>query len=115
LIPLERYSPAQLQVAVERGLRSNALIRDAIAQFLIPQEDWGRTGFSLDGREHLRRVALLLRHPQVLLQNLRDALHKRPYPLKLTGVAFALPHQALHLTQMTPVRQVIRLGGVGAF
>jgi len=53
---LERYSPAQLQVAIERGLRCNALIRDAIAQFLIPQEDWGQTSFSLDGREHLRHV-----------------------------------------------------------
>jgi transposase len=42
--------------AVERGLRCNALIRDAIAQFLIPQEDWGATTFRLDGREYLRRV-----------------------------------------------------------
>jgi len=53
---LERYSPAQLQAAIERGLGCNALIRDAIAGFLIPQEDWGQTTFSLDGREHLRRV-----------------------------------------------------------
>ena len=53
---LERYSPAQLEVAIERGLRGNALIRDAIAQFLIPQEDWGQTTFALDGREHLRGV-----------------------------------------------------------
>ena len=53
---LERHSLAQLQVAVERGLRCNALIRDAIAQFLIPQEDWGQTTFALDGREHLRHV-----------------------------------------------------------
>lgn len=37
------------------------------------------------------------------------------YPVTLTGVAFALPPQALHLTEMAPLRQVIRLGGVGAF
>ena len=53
---LEGHSLAQLQVAVERGLCCNALIRDAIAQFLIPQEDWGQTTFALDGREHLRHV-----------------------------------------------------------
>lgn len=53
---LERYPPAQVQAAIERGLRCNALTRDAIAQFLIPQEDWGQTSFSLDGREHLRHV-----------------------------------------------------------
>ncbi len=34
----------------------NALTRDAIAQFLIPQEDWRQTTFRLEGREHLRRV-----------------------------------------------------------
>lgn len=37
------------------------------------------------------------------------------YPVTLTGVAFSLPPQALHLTEMTPLRQVIRLGGTGAF
>jgi hypothetical protein len=42
--------------AIEQGLRCGALIRDAIAQFLIPQEDWGMTTFCLDGREHLRHV-----------------------------------------------------------
>ena len=31
------------------------LIRDAIAQFLIPQEEWRQTTFRLDGREHLRQ------------------------------------------------------------
>ena len=53
---LERYSPGALQAAIERALRANALMRDAIAQFLIPQEDWGQTSFRLDGREHLRQV-----------------------------------------------------------
>ena len=52
----EKYSLKQLTRAVEHGLRSNALIRDAIAQFLIPREEWRHTRFNLDGREHLRRV-----------------------------------------------------------
>ncbi len=37
------------------------------------------------------------------------------YPIKLTGVAFSLPQQALHLTEMTPVRQVLRFRDVGAY
>ena len=53
---LADHSRADLGRAVERGLRCNALIRDAIAQFLIPQEDWRTTTFSQDGREHLRQV-----------------------------------------------------------
>jgi len=52
----EKHSLKQLTRAVEHGLRSNALIRDAIAQFLIPREEWRHTRFNLDGREHLRRV-----------------------------------------------------------
>jgi hypothetical protein len=32
--------------------------RDAVAQFLLPREDWRATTFSLDGREHLRRVVV---------------------------------------------------------
>jgi hypothetical protein len=50
------HSPAELARAIERGLRCNALIRDAIAQFLIPQEDWRTRTFRLDGREYLRQV-----------------------------------------------------------
>ena len=42
--------------AVTKGLRSGVLIRDAIAQFLSPQEEWRQTTFRLDGREHLRQV-----------------------------------------------------------
>lgn len=42
--------------AVTKALLVNALTRDAVAQFLIPQEDWRQTPFRLDGREHLRRV-----------------------------------------------------------
>jgi len=50
------HSLADLTRAIERALRCNALIRDAIAQFLIPQEDWRQGIFRLDGREHLRQV-----------------------------------------------------------
>jgi transposase len=53
---LNTHSLGEVTRAVQRGLRCNALIRDAIAQFLIPQEDWGATTFRLDGRELLRRV-----------------------------------------------------------
>ncbi len=53
---LRKHSLAAVTRAVEQGLRVNALSRDAIAQFLIPQEDWRQTTFRLDGREHLRRV-----------------------------------------------------------
>ena len=53
---LERYSLCEVGRAIECGLRCNALIRDAIAQFLIPQEDWRQTTFRLDGREQLRQV-----------------------------------------------------------
>ena len=47
---------ARADSRIERGLRCNALIRDAIAQFLIPQEDWRQGTFRLEGREHLRQV-----------------------------------------------------------
>ena len=53
---LEKHSISALSRAVEKGLRINALSRDAIAQFLIPQEEWRRTTFRLDGRDHLRQV-----------------------------------------------------------
>jgi len=53
---LEKHSVSAVRKAVEKGLRINALTRDAIAQFLYPQEDWGLTLFRLDGREHLRHV-----------------------------------------------------------
>ena len=53
---LEHHSLRQLQAAVERALRCDALTRDALAQFLIPQPDWRQTTFPLDGREHLRQV-----------------------------------------------------------
>lgn len=53
---LDVHSLGEVTRAIERGLGCNALIRDAIAQFLIPQEDWRGRTFRLDGREHLRQV-----------------------------------------------------------
>jgi len=53
---LEKHSLPALARAVRKGLDVNALTRDAIAQFLLPQEDWRQTTFRLDGREHLRHV-----------------------------------------------------------
>lgn len=53
---LEKHSLPALTRAVKKGLDVNALTRDAIAQFLLPQEDWAQTTFRLEGREHLRRV-----------------------------------------------------------
>jgi hypothetical protein len=53
---LEKHTISVLSRAVEKGLRVNALSRDAIAQFLIPQEQWRATTFRLDGRDHLRQV-----------------------------------------------------------
>ncbi len=53
---LEKYSLLELTRSVTKGLRVGALTRDAIAQFLVPQEDWRQTTFRLDGREHLRQV-----------------------------------------------------------
>ena len=53
---LEQHALPALTRAVQQGLRCGALTRDAIAQFLIPQEEWRQTSFCLDGREHLRRV-----------------------------------------------------------
>jgi hypothetical protein len=55
---LERHSLVRLTEAVEHGLRVRAHTRDAIAQFLLPREDWRATTFSLDGHEHLRRVVV---------------------------------------------------------
>ena len=53
---LEKHSLPALARAVKKGLNVNALTRDAIAQFLLPQEDWRQTTFRLEGREHLRHV-----------------------------------------------------------
>jgi len=53
---LETHSLRIVTRAVKKGLGVNALTRDAIAQFLIPQEDWRQTTFRLEGREYLRQV-----------------------------------------------------------
>ena len=53
---LEKHPMETLERAVKEGLRIHAHTRDAIAQFLYPQEDWRVTTFRLDGREHLRHV-----------------------------------------------------------
>jgi len=55
---LERHSLMRLTEAVEHGLRVRAHTRDAIAQFLLPREDWRATTFALDGHEHLRHVVV---------------------------------------------------------
>ena len=53
---LEKHTLKELNAAVEKGLRMGALTRDAIAQFLHPQEQWKDTQFSLDGHPHLKWV-----------------------------------------------------------
>lgn len=55
---LERHPMASLTRAIEKGLRIDAPTRDAIAQFLVPREDWRAVAFRLDGREHLRLVRI---------------------------------------------------------
>lgn len=55
---LKKHSPARLTGTVEQGLRARAHSRDAIAQLLLPAEDWRATTFSLDGREHPRQVVV---------------------------------------------------------
>jgi hypothetical protein len=53
---LETHPLAEVTRAIERSLRCGALIRDAIAQFLEPPQDWRQTLFRLAGREYLRHV-----------------------------------------------------------
>lgn len=53
---LEKHALAALRTAVEQALGVGAITRDAIAQFLIPREDWRLTTFSLEGHPHLRHV-----------------------------------------------------------
>jgi transposase len=51
-----KYRFSDVRRAVEKGLKIRAHTRDAIAQFLLPQEPWEQTSFTLDGRDHLRHV-----------------------------------------------------------
>jgi transposase len=53
---LEKHPLAKLARAVDKALAIRAHSRDAVAQFLWPQEPWTMTTFRLDGREHLRHV-----------------------------------------------------------
>lgn len=53
---LEKHALAELRVAVEKGLRCGAIRRDAIAQFILPREEWRAMPFALDGHPHLRGV-----------------------------------------------------------
>jgi len=55
---LEKHPLPALRRAVEKGLSMGALQRDAIAQFLYPQEEWRTTRFTLDGHPHLRGVRI---------------------------------------------------------
>jgi len=55
---LEQHAFGAVRVAVERALSVGAITRDAIAQFLLPREDWRLTRFNLDGHPHLRAVRI---------------------------------------------------------
>jgi hypothetical protein len=70
---LERHPLGTLRAAVERALRIGATSRDAIAQFLLPREEWRATPFKLDGHPHLRGVKVqapdLGRYGELLARN----------------------------------------------
>ncbi len=56
---LELHPISELERAIDKALRCRTHSRDGIAQFIPPpppQEAWGATTFTLDGREHLRHV-----------------------------------------------------------
>ncbi len=53
---LEKYPMSRLARAVKKASGMEIYTRDAVAQLLFPREDFRLTTFSLDGREHLRRV-----------------------------------------------------------
>lgn len=53
---LETHSEGDVAQAIEKGLAVRGHTRDAIAQFLVPQEEWRTTTFDLDGHPHLRLV-----------------------------------------------------------
>lgn len=42
--------------AVSKALEYGAITRDAVAQFLYPQEQWREQTFNLDGYPHLKQV-----------------------------------------------------------
>ena len=68
-----RHSLQALTAAVQKGLRTRAHSRDAIAQFLLPQEPWEQTTFRLDGREHLRQVKVAVADIQAYAELLESS------------------------------------------
>ena len=56
---MEKQPLRPLARAVEKALQAGAVSRDAIAQFLLPRQEWRRTTFRLDGRDHLRGVRVV--------------------------------------------------------
>jgi hypothetical protein len=42
--------------ALSKALEYGAITRDAVAQFLYPQETWCEQTFNLDGHPHLKHV-----------------------------------------------------------
>jgi len=55
---LEDHPLARLRHAVEKGLNVRAHSRDAILQFLFPRSSWPFTTFTLERRDHLRRITV---------------------------------------------------------
>jgi Mu transposase-like protein len=55
---LEKHPRKQLSRAVKQALAIRAHTCDAIAQFLLPRQEWRHTPFRLDGSEHLRYVRI---------------------------------------------------------
>lgn len=53
---LEKHTMPQLRRAVDKGLEQGVITRDAIAQFLYPQEEARDQTFNLEGYPHLRHV-----------------------------------------------------------
>jgi transposase len=53
---LEKHSMPALVRALSKALEYGAITRDAVAQFLYPQETWCEQTFNLDGHPHLKHV-----------------------------------------------------------
>jgi hypothetical protein len=48
----------ELRRAIEKSLEYGAITRDAVAQFLYPQQQWQDQIFNLDGHPHLKQVCV---------------------------------------------------------
>jgi hypothetical protein len=53
---MEKRSLGRVTQAVKKAVQMEIYTRDGVAQLLISRQEFRRTTFSLDGREHLRRV-----------------------------------------------------------